>query len=66
MTARYRMKRYGFSDLARTTAFAVEDSQAVMGGSIAIFSESRYGTEARKMAIQERDRLNTAAEGVRP
>ncbi len=60
---RYRMRKVDFTDLARTVAYTVEDTEALVNSTVAVFSESKYGPAARRLALAERNRLNREAEG---
>lgn len=58
-SSRYRVRKVSFYDLARTVAYVVEDTEAIINSVVDAFSESTYGAQARTVAMKRRDALNT-------
>lgn len=58
---RYKVRQVGFVDLARDVAYVVVDTEAEVNATVAVFSESRYGPEAKRLAMKRRDDLNGGA-----
>lgn len=52
------MCKIDFADLARNVVYVVEDTEAEVGGTVDVFSEGRYGPEAKRLALKRRDEMN--------